>query len=212
MKRCCPWCLEELPVRENPAVCPHCGRPLGETGELQARQLRFQRVEAVQTATYRRMLIWGMPITAVIAIAMPLVHFGALAVVPLLVGIHLVVIRVVLVRDAQRLLRPVRKFLNRWLARFAFLWIGLPGYGSMTVPLAGIVVGVGTFVLLTSVVHVSTMVGLERERGGKDLAVWEKLVPTVLAVLTVVLLLVGSALAVFFGWSAVTIMDWMQAP
>ena len=123
MKRSCPWCLEELPVRESPAVCPHCGRPLGEAGELQARQLRFQRVEAVQTATYRRMLIWGMPITAVIAIAMPLVHFGALAVVPLLVGIHLVVTRVVLVRDAQRLLRPVRKFLNRWLARFAFLWI-----------------------------------------------------------------------------------------
>lgn len=212
MLKSCPWCLEELPVRENPAKCPHCGRALGEEGEHLARQVRFQRVEADQTATFRRMLAWGAPIVAVISIAMPLVHFGALAVVPLLVGIHLVVTRVVLVRDAQRLLRPVRKFLNRWLARFAFLWIGLPGYGSMTVPLAGIVLGVGTFVLLTSVVNVSTLVGLERERAGKDLAVWEKLVPTVLAVLTVALLLVGSALALLFGWSAVTIMDRIQAP
>ena len=212
MKHGCPWCLEELPIREKPAVCPHCGRPLGEMGELQARQLRFERVEAAQTATFRQMLIWGAPITAVIALAMPLVHFGAIAVVPLLVGLHLVVARVVLVRDAQRLLRPVRKFLNRWLGRFAFLWIGLPGYGAMTVPLVGILVGVGTFALLTSVVHVSTMVGLEREKAGKDLAVWEKLVPVALAVLTVGLLLVGMALAVLFGWSAAAIMDWMQSP
>jgi hypothetical protein len=158
------------------------------------------------------MLAWGALITAVIAIAMPLVHFGALAVVPLLVGVHLVVTRVVLVRDAQRLLRPVRKFLNRWLARFAFLWIGLPGYGAMTVPLVGIVAGVGTFVLLTTVVHVATMVGVEREKAGKDLAVWEKLVPAVLAVLTVGLLLVGGTLLIVFGWSTVAILEWMQTP
>ena len=212
MKRSCPWCLEELPVRQKPAACPHCERPLDEAGELQARQLRFEGVEAAQNATFRQMLTWGAPVTAVIAIAMPLVHFGALAVVPLLVGAHLVLTRVVLVRDAQKLLRPVRRFLNRWLARFAFLWIGLPGYGAMTVPLAGIVVGVGTFVLLTSVVHVATMVGVEREKAGKDLAAWEKLVPAVLAVLTVGLLLAGAGLVIVFGWSAAAIVEWMQTP
>lgn len=212
MKRSCPWCLEVLPAREKPAVCPHCEHPLDTAGELKARHLRFEKVEAAQKATYRQMLTWGTAIVAVTAIVMPLVHFGALAVVPLLVGIHLVVVRIVLVRDAQRLLRPVRRFLNRWLARFAFLWIGIPGYGAMTVPVAGIVVGAGTFVLLTSVVHVATMVGVEREKAGKDLASWEKLVPAALAVLTVGLLLVGATLLIVFGWSAAAIMEWMQAP
>ena len=106
MKRPCPWCLEELPVREKPAECPHCRRPLDEAGELEARQVRFERVEAAQTATFRKMLTLGVPIAAAIAVVMPLTHIGALAVVPLLVAVHLVVARVVLVRDAQRLLRP----------------------------------------------------------------------------------------------------------
>ena len=146
--------------------CPHCGRPLGEAGEPQARELRFKKVEAAQVAAYRRLLTWGVPTVAVIAIAMPFIHIGALAVVPLLIAVHLVIVRVVLVRDAQRLLRPMRRLLNRWLARFSFLWIGLPGYGAMTVPVVGVVLGAGTFVLLTSIVHVSTTVSLNRERVG----------------------------------------------
>ena len=81
--------------------------------------MRFKRVEAAQAAVYRRILAWGVPIVAVIAVAMPFVHIGALAVVPLLVAVHLVCVRVVMVRDTQRLLRPVRRLLNRWLARFS---------------------------------------------------------------------------------------------
>jgi hypothetical protein len=208
----CPWCLEPLPVRPAPPECPHCGRPLGEEGEAKARELRFDKVEAAQAVRFRRMLVWGAPITALIAIAMPLAHVGALAVVPVLVAVHLVLVRVVLVRDAQRLLGPVRRLLNRWLARFSFLWIGLPGYGAMTVPVAGVLVGVGTFAVLTSLVHVSTMVSLQRERAGKELARWEKLVPIVLAVLSIALLVIVIGLAMLFGWSIMAIIDRMQAP
>ena len=208
----CPWCLEPLPVGPLPSVCPQCERPLGEAGEPQARELRFKKVEARQASAYRRLLTWGTPAAAVIAIVMPFVHIGALAVVPLLVAIHLVTVRVWLVRDAQRLLRPMRRFLNRWLTRFAFLWIGLPGYGAMTVPIVGLLLGAGTFALLTSIVHVSTAVSLERERAAEDLARWEKAVPLVLAVLSigVILLLVG--LASLFGWSVMAIVEKMQSP
>ena len=163
-------------------------------------------------AAYRRLLTWGVPTVAVIAIAMPFIHLGALAVVPLLIAVHLVTVRVVLVRDAQRLLGPMRRMLNRWLARFGFLWIGLPGYGAMTVPVVGVVLGAGTFVLLTSIVHVSTTVSLNRERTGQDLAPWEKLVPVVLAVISIGLILLAIGLAALFGWSVMAIMERMAAP
>ena len=212
MTRSCPWCLEPLPVRQTPPECPHCERPLGESGEPQARELRFKKVEAAQAVAFRRLLAWGAPTAAVIAIAMPFVHIGALAVVPLLVAVHLVTVRVVLVRDAQRLLRPMRRLLNRWLARFSFLWIGLPGYGAMTVPVVGVVLGAGTFALLTSIVHVSTVVSLNRERTGQELALWEKAVPIVLAVISIGLILLAIGVATIFGWSAMAILERMQAP
>ena len=212
MTRSCPWCLEPLPVRQTPPECPHCERPLGESGEPRARELRFKKVEAAQAAAFRRLLAWGAPTAAVIAIAMPFVHIGALAVVPLLVAVHLVTVRVVLVRDAQRLLRPMRRLLNRWLARFSFLWIGLPGYGAMTVPVVGVVLGAGTFALLTSIVHVSTVVSLNRERTGQELALWEKAVPIVLAVISIGLILLAIGVATIFGWSAMAILERMQAP
>jgi len=199
MTRSCPWCLEPIPVDPALPECPHCGRPLGEEGESKARELRFDRVEGAQAARFRRMLAWGAPIMALIAVAMPLVHVGALAVVPLLVAVHLVLVRVVLVRDAQRLLGPVRRLLNRWLARFSFLWIGLPGYGAMTVPVIGVLVGVGTFAVLTSL-------------SGRKLARWEKLVPIVLAVLSIGFLVIAISIAVLFGWSMMAIVDRMQTP
>ena len=212
MTRSCPWCLEPLPVRSTPSECPHCGRPLGEEGEPKARELRFDRVEAAQAARFRRMLAWGVPIFALIAVAMPFAHVGALAVVPVLVAVHLVLVRVVLVRDAQRLLGPVRRLLNRWLARFSFLWIGIPGYGAMVVPIAGVLVGIGTFTVLTSLVHVSTMVSLQRERSGRNLARWEKLVPIALAALSIGFIVVVISIAILFGWSVTAIVDRMQAP
>lgn len=201
-----------MPVRQTPAECSHCGRELGEEAEPKALELRYARVEAAQSAAYRKLLTYGAPVAAVIALVMPFVHIGALAVVPLLVAVHLVIVRVVLVRDAQRMLRPMRRLLNRWLARFSFLWIGIPGYGAMTVPVVGVVLGTGTFALLTSVVHVSTAVSLERERAGRELARWEKLVPVVLAVVSIGLILLFIGFAALFGWSVMAIVEKMQAP
>jgi len=56
------------------------------------------------------------------------------------------------------------------------------------------------------------MVSLQRERSGKQLARWEKLVPIVLAVLSIVLLVIVIGLAMLFGWSIMAIVDRMQAP
>lgn len=196
-----------MPRQEQPAECPHCGRELGTDAEPLARDLRYQTVEARQRATYRQMLMIGTPIVAAVGLLVPFLHFGVVAVVPLLVACHLVVARVVLVRDAQRLLGPVRRMLSRWLARFSFLLIGLPGYGAMTAPVVGLVVGAGTFALLTSVVHVSTLVSLEREQNGKQLAVWEKLLPAVLAVLSILAIAVAVALALAFGWSVLAVVE-----
>jgi hypothetical protein len=167
-------------------------------------------VEDAQAEGFRRMLTLGVPTAAAIAIFMPVVNIGALAVVPLLTAVHLVIVRVVLVRDALRLLSPVRRLLNRWLARFAFLWIGLPGYGAMTVPGVGVILGAGTFALLTTIIHVSTVVSLQRERSGRGLALWEKLVPVVLAALTLALLALLIGLALVLGWSVMALVEWMQ--
>ena len=211
MAKTCPWCLEPLPNRHELAECSHCGRELGEDAELKALELRYARVEAKQSATYRKLLIYGTPAVAVIALVMPFVHVGAVAVVPLLVAIHLVIVRVMLVREAQRMLRPMRRLLNRWLARFSFFWIGLPGYGAMTVPVVGVLVGAGTFALLTSIVQVSTAVSLDRERAGKQLARWEKAVPIALALISIGLILLLIGLAALFGWSVMAIVERMQA-
>jgi hypothetical protein len=162
--------------------------------------------------TFRRLLGWGAAAAAAVALLTPLLHALAVVVVPLTVAVHLVVVRVFLVRDAQRLMAPMRRVLNRWLLRFSFLWIGLPGYGAMTVPVAGVVLGVGTFVVLTTVAHVVTRLGLERERAGRPLAGWEKAAPAALAVLTVTALLVMIGLAVLLGWSVAAIVDRMQTP
>jgi hypothetical protein len=199
-----------LPGREPALACPHCGRPLGEPGELEARALRFARTAAAQSEVYRRLVAWGAAAAAAIALLIPLAHLFAVVLVPLVLATHLVVVRLLLVRDAQRLLRPMRRLLNRWLLRLAFLWIGLPGYGAMSVPVAGVAVGAGTFALLTSVAHLSTRVALERERAGRPLAWWEKALPVVLALLTVAVLVLLAGLAVLFGWSAAAIVERLQ--
>jgi hypothetical protein len=210
VNRSCPWCLEPLPGSEQPPACPHCGRPLGEAGELEARALRFARTVTAQGEAYRRLLAWGAAAVAALALLAPLLHLVAVVLVPLVLATHLAAVRLLLVRDAQRLLRPMRRLLNRWLLRFAFLWIGLPGYGAMMVPVAGVAFGAGTFALLTSVAHVSTRAVLERERASRPLAWWERALPASLAVLTVAVLLLLAGLAVLFGWSVAAIVERLQ--
>lgn len=204
--------MEPLPDRRLTPECPRCGRETGAGGEPKALDLRFERVERAQGATYRRLLAWGTPGVAAVAIFVPLLHVGAVVVVPLVVVAHLVVVRLLLVRNAQRLFGPVRRLLNRWMIRFSFLWIGLPGYGAMTVPLAGIALGAGTFVVLTTIAHVSTAVGLQRERSGEPLSTWEKSVPVAFAAATVLFVAVAIGLAVVFGWTVAAIAERMQSP
>lgn len=161
---------------------------------------------------YRRLLAWGVPAIAVLAVFVPLLHVGAVFVIPFVVVAHLIGVRFLLVRDAQRLFGPVRRMLSRWMIRLAYLWVGLPGYGAMTVPFIGVVLGAGTFLVLTTIAHVSTLVGLQRERAGEPLSGWEKAVPVALAVLTVAVLVAAVALAVIFGWTVAAIAERMQAP
>jgi hypothetical protein len=184
---------------------------VGGESEPKALELRFQKVESEQGATFRRLLVWGVPIVAGVALVTPLLHVGAIIAIPFVVMVHLVVVRVFLVRDAQRLLGPVRRLLNRWTHRFAFLWIGIPGYGAMTVPVLGVVAGAGAFVVLTTIAHLSTAVGLQKERSGQPLSPWEKAVPVALAVATVVILAVLIGLTVLFGWTVAAIAGRMQA-
>jgi hypothetical protein len=65
---------------------------------------------------------------------------------------------------------------------------------------------------LTSIVHVSTAVSLNRERTGQGLAPWEKVVPIVLAVISIGLILLAAGAALLFGWSVVAILERMQSP
>lgn len=178
---------------------------------MRARALRFRVVEAAQKESFRQMLVVGLPVVAVLALVTPFLHFVAVAAVPLVIGIHLAAARIVLARSAKPLLGPMRRLLLRWLARLSFLWIGIPGYGSMTIPVLGVVTGTATFTALTSIVYFSTLQGLRRERAGRPLARWEKVVPIVLAVLTVGFLLAAVGLGLLLGWSVTALVDSMRA-
>jgi len=212
MPRRCPWCLEPLRRSERKAAsCPHCDRPLdgpdGEPGEL---DLRYEGIEARQRDRVVEVLRWGVPAVAIIAVAASMLHLGGVVLAPLVALVHLVVLRVWVVREARRYLGPTRRLFTRWAARFSFLWLGLPGYAAMAVPLAGIVSGAATFVVLTEVVHVYTAWSLARERSGRPMLAWETVLMAALATVTIVLVL-GLAIAGFVvGWSAMTVVDWLR--
>ncbi len=124
--------------------------------------------------------------------------------------VHLVVLRVCVVREARRYLGPTRRLFTRWAARFVFLWLGLPGYAAMAVPLAGIVSGVATFVVLTEIVHVYTAWSLAREQSRQPMLAWETVLMATLATVTIVVI-VGIVLGgVVLGWSVVTLVDWLR--
>jgi hypothetical protein len=191
--------------------CPHCDRPLtGLEGEPRELDLRYEQIEARQRARVQEVLQWGVPIIAVLAVAASLMHVGGVLLAPLAALVHLVVLRVYVVREARSYLGPTRRLFTRWAARFAFLWLGLPGYASMAVPLAGILSGAATFVVLTEVVHVYTAWSLARQHSGQPMLSWEKVLLAAAATLTIVVivgLLIGG---VAVGWSMVTLIDWLR--
>lgn len=213
MPRRCPWCLEPLGLAERKAAtCPHCERPLvGPDGEPSELDLRYEQIEARQRARAREVLQWGIPTIAVVAVAASLLHLGGVLLAPLTAVVHLVVLRVWLIRDARRYLGPTRRLFNRWAARFAFLWLGLPGYASMSVPLVGIVSGAATFVVLTGIVHVYTEWSLARERSHLPTTVWEKGLIVGLALLTAIAVVVVLIGGVLVGWSVMALVEWLSS-
>ena len=80
----------------------------------------------------------------------------------------------------------------------------------MAVPLAGIVGGVATFVVLTEVVHVYTAWGLARERSHQPLLAWEKVMMATLATISIVVIAGIIVGGVVIGWSAATFIDWLR--
>lgn len=208
----CPWCLEPLSFseRKKPS-CPHCERPLeGPEGEPRELDLRYEQIETRQRARVQEVLQWGVPAIALIAVAASLIHIGGVLLAPFVALAHLVVLRAYAVREARGYLGPTRRLFTRWAARFVFLWLGLPGYASMAVPLAGIIGGVATFVVLTEVVYVYTAWSLSRERARQPLLAWEKVLMATVATVTIVVIVGIIAGGIVIGWSAATFIAWLQ--
>ncbi|MGD8441066.1 MAG: hypothetical protein PVG53_11050 [Holophagae bacterium] len=212
MPRRCPWCLEPLSFAERRGeICPHCERSLnGPDGEPDELDLRYEAIEARQRVRLREVLLWGVPVVAITALAMSLLHLGGVVLTPLVTLVHLLVLRIYMVREARRYLGPVRRLFTRWAARLSFVWLGLPGYAAMAVPLAGVIAGVATFVVLTEIVHVYTAWSLAREHAGQPVLAWETVVLATLGTLTVVVVLAVGIAAAVLGWSAVVLVDWLR--
>jgi hypothetical protein len=214
MARTCPWCREPLGWGERGAeVCPHCGKSLHEAEgrELRTIDLRYDEVEATQCQRFRQFTLYGSIAAGGVSLVLPLAHLGATVVVPLLVIVHLILLRLLLVREARGLLGTSRKVFTRWLARFSFLWLGIPGYGLAVVPLAGVLAGVGTFVGLTALVHHYTLWSLKQERDRRGLMLWEKLLVVGLAVLTAVVVAVLIGAALLLGWGVAALIELVRS-
>ena len=208
----CPWCLEPLPRSGGPFVnCPKCSKTLtDEDGrELRAIDLRFLLLKDAQEAQFSRFLSIGTAVTAAVALVVPLAHFGAAVLIPLMVICHLMAVRFFLIRDAGRYVGPARRFFSRWITRLSFLWLGSIGYGFAVIPIAGAAVAAMTFAGLTWLVHNYALWSLEREADRMPLARWEKAVLVFLAVATVVMLIVVAVLTAAVGWSLAQVMEYV---
>jgi len=200
----CPWCREPLSFRQRrDPSCPHCQRPLTAADGQKVRpvDLCAEEVEASQKERFRDLLLYGSIVVAAVSLVMPLLHVGVAAVIPFVVVAHMIAVRLFLIRGARRLLGTTRRIFNRWISRFSFLWLGIPGYGLTVVPVAGVVAGVATFVGLTALVHFYTLWSLHQERERRPLALWEKAVLAAFVVLTLLLLVCGAGLALLLGYS-----------
>jgi len=212
MSRTCPWCCEPLGLADRKAVeCSHCGRPLlDDVGrELRHLDLRYEQVAERQQHRYWQMLLVGVPVVVVVVLVLPMLHLGAVAAAPLLVVIHLVVVRLWLLAGVSRLLGARRRRFVRWLTRLSFLWIGVIGYGLAAAPLVGLIPGVATYVGLTTLAHSYASWSLAQERQRAPLARWERVVLWALVITTMVMLAAVAIVAALVGWSAAAIVDWL---
>jgi len=213
MKQRCPWCREPLPFGERSREeCPHCGRKLvGEEGrEIRPIDVHYKQVVAGQSRRFRQILLSGSAAAVAVFVAMPLLNVAAVVVVPLALLAHIVAVRLFLIRDARCLLSTARRMFTRWIARLAFLWVGLPGYSLSVVPVIGLVPGILSFVALTTLVHHYVLWSLDRERQRLPLTTWEKLLLASLAVLTIFFLILVLGFAAFVGWSGAKLIEMVR--
>jgi hypothetical protein len=173
--------------------------------------VRYARVEQAQCERFRQFLMVGVPAVAALALAMPFLHLGAVALAPIFAVIHLVVARWYLTSDGVRLMGATRRRFNRWLARFAFLWLGVAGYAAMVTPVVGILVGIATFTGLTSIVHIYAHWSLGQEYRKLPLMRWERILLMVLFVVTLFVLGAVIALAAVLGWSVTVLTQWISS-
>lgn len=155
------------------------------------------------------MIMAGGAAVAAVSLLMPLLHVAAVVAVPLLTILNLVLVRLVLVRDACRLLGRTRKRFVRWFGRLTFLWIGIPGYGLTTVPVIGVIAGVGTFIGLTSAMHHYVLWSLGREYRRLPLMMWERTLVIGLILLTVTAGVVLLVVLAAIGWSVSALVSWL---
>lgn len=214
MTTTCPWCREPLGFRQRKAdQCPHCDRPLSdeEGQELRAIDLRYEQVEVRLWERWKRMLVIGGPVVAVVLVGLPLLHLGAVAMAPLFALVHLIVVRMYLLRKPQSLLGPRRRLFVRWLGRLVFLWVGVPGYALAAVPLAGLVPGLITYGGLTTAAWAYLRWSLAEERDRAPLSRWEKWLLIGLVTLSIVVLVVLLVLGTAAGLSVAALQNWLAA-
>jgi hypothetical protein len=156
------------------------------------------------------MLPVGAPVAGAVALVLPFLHLAVVAVAPLAALIHLVLVRLLLVRDAWRVLGARRRRIGRWMLRLVFLWVGVPGYGLAAIPAAGVLLAAGVFAGLTTAAHHYVLWSLRREHQRAPAAAWERVVITVLVALTVALLAVTALVVLVVGWSLGALLGWLS--
>ena len=200
----CPWCRERVRPESPDAPCPACGHALQQEGvAVRPVDVAADGVVAAQDELYGRMLAAGVAAAFAVALGMQLLHVAA-ALAPLFVAVHLVLVRLLLIRRSYLLLGPARRVFNRWILRLSFLWVGVPGWALGATPAIGVLAPPAVFAGLTALAHYYTRSSVDRERQRLPLLIWEKIVlgTLVAATLAAIVLLVVFAglLWVAFEW------------
>lgn len=205
-KKRCPWCRE--PISGNEGSCPYCGRPLKDEKAIVFRSIDTHYTEVLlrQEKRYREIMIYGSIASGVWSLIIGLLIWVAGLggfLVPVLIAGHLIALRLSIVNEPRKFMSKKRKFFTRWICRLLVLTGGGIGYSFTTIPIVGVVPGVGTFAGVTALVHRYTMWSFRQEKDRKPLEAWEKLLLAFLIFVGIVVLVVFAAVLYGIYWLAV---------